>query len=91
MTCDQPLMLRNPLFIRKALEDEILRLPLQDVGHLATQVIEQGLSDIGPVADVHPFFSAVETVHSGLLGRVAHHACPGEKKPLLLVPLHCES
>jgi hypothetical protein len=35
MKCDQAFVPGNSLFVRKALKNEILRLPLQNVGHLA--------------------------------------------------------
>jgi hypothetical protein len=90
VTRNQLLMPRNPLFVGKALENEILWLPLQNVRHLTAQIVEQGFTDIGPMADVHPFVRAAEAVDSGLFGCVAHRAGPVEEKPLMFGPLHEE-
>ncbi len=73
---DQELMPGNAFLIRQNLEDEMLRLPLQNVRHLAPKILQQRLADAGTVAYIHPLIGAAQPKHSRLLGRVAEHAGP---------------
>src|SRR5579863_4667810 len=85
---DQLLLPAYPFLIRKQLEDEVLWLPLQNVRHLACQVIQKGLTNVEGMADIQPSSRTKKTVHSRLFGRVAENAAASEREPLCLIPFH---
>ena len=73
----------DALLVGQALEDEMIRLPLQSVGPLAAQIRQESFADVEIMADVHPFVASAEAIDSRLLRCVADDAGPCEGNYLL--------
>ena len=66
----QLLLPEDPFFGRVKLEHEVPGLPLQNIRHLAAEVLEECPPDVGGLADVNPRSGTAEAVHTGSFRRV---------------------